>query len=180
MGHVFCPNCGASIPSIENAIPQDEVMNHIHSKKLQDLPLEKMRWFGFIIYFQLFVAAASCIINAISILTADVFQYLDLFADNFKPLKISYFIIMLFLGVDALITRYLLANFKEKGPQFYVRYLVVTAVATLIYMVWMNVILEDFDLWINHTFTVISIISNGIMAIASCVYFDKRAHLFIN
>ncbi len=179
--HTFCPHCGHSAPS-ENETPLHE--NGVLSNSLSNSNLEPMRYFQFIIYFQLFITAGFCLFSAFSILTSEAFhpslRYYPEYETKFKVLRISYHVAMLSLGVDALVTRWHLANFKAKGPTYYIRYLIVNTVFTLIFMVWSNILLSEVGLWANQIFTVAGIIANSIMALACCIYFDEREHLFVN
>ena len=141
-------------------------------------PGGQMSWYKFIIYFQLFAAAVICFINAITAVASEEMQYLSERIDEFGAMTTFYCIAMLCLGIDALITRSSLANFKEKAPRRYVCFVLANTLISLLYVIWMNGILEDYYYEVDNTYAIVSIITNFVMALANWIYFDNRKELF--
>ena len=101
-----------------------------------------MKWYKFVIYFQLFAAAVFNVGAGIIFFTGshyglDSFE-LKLFygvLSNLKTLDICMGIVSIFLAVFAIIVRQKLAHFDEQGPKLYLSYQLITVGANLLYIV---------------------------------------------
>lgn len=146
-------------------------------------PQLPMNWFKFVIYFQLFAACVLNVFTGIAQLTGSLYEaqginasFVYAFFPGLSAVDKIYGIICIALGVAAIIVRQKLAKFCQDGPKFYLIYLAVTVVASIIYLVAVIAIVGEME----TSTTIGSLIGNGIMLVCNKIYFDKRAHLFVN
>ncbi len=212
-GQVFCSYCGAKtnntppqpVQPQQPIAPQQPAQSAPYggqpnysqpyfNNQPQYTPLTQteempMKWFKFIIYFQLFAAFVLGIGNGILTLTG--MQY-DMYGSSAKDVyrifpdmeifDMCYGIMMIAIGVFALFVRSPLKNFRKNGPNLYYIFLGANIVASLIYIVGSEIAISqsryssyvDFDS--SSTFSSIAV-SCALLA-CNIGYFKKRMHLF--
>ena len=140
-----------------------------------------MKWYKFVIYFQLFLAALVNLGGAGMYLTGShyngqAYAVYGVFP-ALKTIDILMGIVSLLLAVSSIIIRQKLAHYKTEGPSWYLIMLGVSAVSTLVYVVLASIIT---GINVLDTSTIASIATNIVMIFANKVYFDKRMSLFTN
>lgn len=147
-------------------------------------PQFPMKWFKFIIYFQLFLTMVTCVFNAITFFTGlhygsamDAAMVYAYYGMGLKVVDIIFGLIYIGIGVFAFLVRQKLAHFKKKAPQRYIGLLISTLAANLLYMMIVSILTGMFLL---DASTIGNIIGNVIMIVINWIYFQKRTSLFIN
>ena len=154
----------------------------------QAIPGLGMKWFKFIIYFQLFAAAVLNLISGLTIFTGSYYGGKDEAAlvymvfPNLKTLDIFYAICLIALAAADIFVRMRLAGFRTNAPKLYLGVLAAAVAVSLIYIVAFFMILGDFSGLMDLT-SVISqyvsqLITSVVMIIVNAVYFKNRAPLF--
>lgn len=89
-----------------------------------------MKWFHFLIYFALFVAAFVNIING---LVAIAFAGSSTTAAGMKPILIIYAVIMFAMSIYAIVVRFFLAKFKSNAPtMLYIYYIIINVLNVIL------------------------------------------------
>ena len=143
-----------------------------------------MKWFKFIIYFQLFANAA---VNAYSALTALIgTQYqgkADFVYKSFPGLRavdLAYGLVLLALAAFAVFTRMRLARFRRNAPLLYYILSIANTLDAVLYVLLVSLVsgvpVGDFD---NLNLTV-AVAVNLVMLIINLIYFGHRKDLFVN
>jgi hypothetical protein len=141
-----------------------------------------MKWFKFIIYFQLFANAVLNVINAIRLLTG--VQYGDnaslvyTYFPSLKTADILFGICCLALAGFAIFTRHRLAKFFRNGPMLYYILMAASVVLSLIYLIMASSALHVSLGEVMDASTIASMLTSLVMLIVNWVYFNKRADLF--
>lgn len=205
-GVQFCPGCGT--PVQQQGMPNQQQMNYGQqgmpnqqmnngqpmngfqafgqqifaqpTNQVYDMP---MNWYKFLIFFALFFSAVMNIINGISTMAGA--QYGGAFGASFvyavfpgmRVLDILFGICC--FGVSALdiVTRMKLAAFKKDGPKFITFIYLVNMALTILYVLIASIVIKSFAGSAN---LIINIAVSIGMIIANKIYFDKRAHMFVN
>ena len=158
--------------------------------QLQTLPSDPlndprgMKWFKFIIYFQLFANAA---VNAYSALTTLIgTQYqgkADFVYKSFPGLRavdLAYGLVLLALAAFAVFTRMRLARFRRNAPLLYYILSIANTLDAVLYVLLVSLVsgvpVGDFD---NLNLTV-AVAVNLVMLIINLIYFGHRKDLFVN
>ena len=143
-----------------------------------------MKWFKFIIYFQLFANAA---VNGISaLMTATGAQYQGQ-ADKvyaalprLRTLDLVYILLLLGLVVLAIVARMQLARFRRRGPLLYYLLQIANIAVAVLYLLAASAVsgvpLSQLDL----SNTIVSLGLSLVMLIVNIIYFGKRKDLFVN
>ena len=143
-----------------------------------------MKWFKFIIYFQLFANAA---VNGISaLMTATGAQYQGQ-ADKvyaalprLRTLDLVYILLLLGLVVLAIVTRMQLARFRRRGPLLYYLLQIANIAVAVLYLLAASAVsgvpLSQLDL----SNTIVSLGLSLVMLIINIIYFGNRKDLFVN
>lgn len=199
-GSRFCPYCSSALGSEEQAqlVPSEADDGQIAYGRFQPLagaepcpgnedPMHDprgMKWFKFIIYFQLFANAA---VNGYSALTALIgTQYqgsADLVYKSFPGLRavdIAYGLVLLALAAFAVFTRMRLARFRRNAPLLYYILSIANTLDAVLYVLLVSLVsgvpVGDFD---NLNLTV-AVAVNLMMLVINLIYFGKRKDLFVN
>lgn len=143
-----------------------------------------MKWYKFIIYFQLFAAALINFFAAITYLTGSIYQSqagvsAELTYSVFPQLSAIdkfYGICLIGLAVMAIITRNKLAKFRTGAPTLYYIFLIASLVVGIIYMIGVFAVIGE----ANFSSVSGSIVSSCVLLAINVVYFGKRQHLFVN
>lgn len=143
-----------------------------------------MKWFKFVIYFQLFVAAISGFWNGWRLLSgsiygldADDLTYVYNYFSGLKGVDTIIGICFIVLGIFALVTRFILADFKKAGPAMYIGMLAANIVLSIAYYASVSGIVGG-EVDMDYTSTYSSIVASVVLLICNIVYFKKRKHLF--
>ena len=149
----ICKACGAQLPP-PAAVAYTPGKNHIVSS-------HPMKWFGFLIYFQLFASAAVNIIGGILNLTGAT--------NDLGLLQTPLSVFSIVMGLYAIFIRFSLAGYQRRGPvHFKVFLLLVTVSQTLISLLTGGL-----------PGGLITLLTNGIYMALNISYFSKRQDLFI-
>lgn len=140
-----------------------------------------MKWFKFIIYFQLFFGALTGLLSGVSYLTGSIYVSQGLTGDQvysvFPSLRAVDLVMgacMVALAVLAIVVRQKLAHYKQGAPQQYLL-LGANIVLSVLYIAVASAVLGEPVLDVS---TVSSLVVSAIMIGVNKVYFDKRAELF--
>ncbi len=143
-----------------------------------------MKWFKFIIYFQLFANAA---VNGIAaLMTATGARYQGQ-ADKvysvlpqLRTLDLVYILLLLGLVVLAIVARMQLARFRRRGPLLYYLLQIANIAVAMLYLLAASAVsgipLSQLDL----SNTIVSLGLSLVMLIVNIIYFGKRKDLFVN
>ncbi len=194
-GQYTCPNCGAYVGSTGQTynapnqnMQQGYYQNNIPYTQQSVQPELGMKWFKFVIYFQLFLSALVNIINGFRIstglhygVTSRQLDYIYNHFDGLKMLDVCIGICIVVLGVLALITRFMLSGYKKCGPSMYIGLLIANIVIGFIYIAAFYFIVSSVspDVSISGD-TFITLETNMTLLVLNIIYFKKRKHLFVN
>ena len=201
----FCPECGANLAPVPSAAPEESApaapaapeiptpydptpydpapysADSFASADVAAAPQRGMKWFKFIIYFQLWAGMLVNLVTAGKYLTGAYYEgSAEMVYDFFpalQPLDIVMGVFCLALAVYAVVVQRALAKFRAKGPMmYYLMYIVNTAV-TVLYLIIGSIIIGQ------SAFTAEvagSIIGSFVMLFVNIPYFNNRKHLFVN
>ena len=201
----FCPKCGASLAPVPSAAPEESApaapaapeiptpfdptpfdpapysADSFASADVAAAPRRGMKWFKFIIYFQLWAGMLVNLVTAGKYFTGAYYEgnaeMVYRFFPALQPLDIVMGVVCLALAVYAVVVQRALAKFRAKGPMmYYLMYIVNTAV-TVLYLIIGSIIIGQ------SAFTAEvagSIIGSIVMLFVNIPYFNNRKHLFVN
>lgn len=201
----FCPECGANLAPVPSAAPEESApaapaapeiptpfdptpydpapysADSFASADVAAAPQRGMKWFKFIIYFQLWAGMLVNLVTAGKYLTGAYYEgnaeMVYRFFPALQPLDIVMGVVCLALAVYAVVVQRALAKFRAKGPMmYYLMYIVNTAV-TVLYLIIGSIIIGQ------SAFTAEvagSIIGSIVMLFVNIPYFNNRKHLFVN
>lgn len=201
----FCPECGANLAPVPSAAPEESApaapaapeiptpfdptpydpapysADSFASADVAAAPRRGMKWFKFIIYFQLWAGMLVNLVTAGKYFTGAYYEgnaeMVYRFFPALQPLDIVMGVVCLALAVYAVVVQRALAKFRAKGPMmYYLMYIVNTAV-TVLYLIIGSIILGQ------SAFTAEvagSIIGSIVMLFVNIPYFNNRKHLFVN
>lgn len=201
----FCPECGANLAPVPSAAPEESApaapaapeiptpfdptpydpapysADPFASADVAAAPQRGMKWFKFIIYFQLWAGMLVNLVTAGKYFTGAYYEgnaeMVYRFFPALQPLDIVMGVVCLALAVYAVVVQRALAKFRAKGPMmYYLMYIVNTAV-TVLYLIIGSIIIGQ------SAFTAEvagSIIGSIVMLFVNIPYFNNRKHLFVN
>lgn len=201
----FCPECGANLAPVPSAAPEESApaapaapeiptpfdptpydpapysADSFASADVVAAPQRGMKWFKFIIYFQLWAGMLVNLVTAGKYFTGAYYEgnaeMVYRFFPALQPLDIVMGVVCLALAVYAVVVQRALAKFRAKGPMmYYLMYIVNTAV-TVLYLIIGSIIIGQ------SAFTAEvagSIIGSLVMIFINIPYFNNRKHLFVN
>ena len=201
----FCPECGANLAPVPSAAPEESApaapaapeiptpfdptpydpapysADSFASADVAAAPRRGMKWFKFIIYFQLWAGMLVNLVTAGKYFTGAYYEgnaeMVYRFVPALQPLDIVMGVVCLALAVYAVVVQRALAKFRAKGPMmYYLMYIVNTAV-TVLYLIIGSIIIGQ------SAFTAEvagSIIGSLVMLFVNIPYFNNRKHLFVN
>ena len=201
----FCPECGANLAPVPSAAPEESApaapaapeiptpfdptpydpapysADPFASADVAAAPQRGMKWFKFIIYFQLWAGMLVNLVTAGKYFTGAYYEgnaeMVYRFFPALQPLDIVMGVLCLALAVYAVVVQRALAKFRAKGPMmYYLMYIVNTAV-TVLYLIIGSIIIGQ------SAFTAEvagSIIGSLVMIFINIPYFNNRKHLFVN
>lgn len=166
-----CPNCGAISPSGAQGRPAGQAYS--------------MKWFKFVIYFQLFLSGLTSLISGVSCLTGANYSTTGLVTpeevySTFPGLRAVDLIMgvgLLALAALAIVVRQKLAHYRRGAPKLYLMLLGANIALSALYILAGSVMLGTLLL---DASTISELVVSTVMIGANKVYFDKRAELFAN
>lgn len=158
----------------------------------QSAPQQGMKWFKFIIWFQLWVNMLSCFYYGYRMLCEKA--YMDEDMNNltervygiFPNLQTSDKIIgicFVVCGLAAVFTRFMLSGYKKCGPFLYIGLLLTELVVSTIYVLIVISTLKDRGYstdFIEIDDIYVEIVVDLVLIVLNIIYFNKRKHLFVN
>ncbi len=189
-----CPVCGQSVAAqptqggnppaqTDSRLPQQTAWNSQAPQSGWEPPTPRptMKWFKFIIWVQLFLAALSDLGAGLGLLTG--MAYGDYVSDVYamfpvlRPLDILEGLLCLALAVAAIYVRFQLSGYKQKGPTLYLCFLLASSAVSLVYVLVASLILR---LFAGDFFPMLSLAANVVVVLLNLTYFEKRRFLFVN
>lgn len=197
----FCPECGAglapapaaappesapSVPAapvvpVEPALPPQGTPDPAATIGVIETPQRGMKWFKFIIYFQLWVTLLVCLIDSSAYYTGSFYEgaaeQIYAYWPSLKALDVITSILLFAMGVYAVFVQRALAKFRAKGPVMYYILCGASIVVSLIYITAASNIIGESaanaDTLYNFFFSILLLFIN-------IRYFNNRKHLFVN
>lgn len=209
-GSIYCPVCGTQLAQVQQVNYQQmdyqqpvQQMNYQQpvqpqmvsngnyvqqpaQPQMQRKPLG-MKWFKFLIYFQLFMASLVSLLTGVFLFTGKIYtgasaeevELLYMYFPNLKIFNLCMGVVYVVLCILYLITRFMLSGYRKAGPAMliamYVGSFLISVLLVLITLQFVGGVVYE----INVT-TIASIITSIIMIVCNIIYFKKRKHLFIN
>lgn len=192
----FCPSCGKKLVIDETQtssalapvpaappLPQETAAYSYAPVPLAepDVPQRGMKWFKFIIYFQLWVSLLSALSTAAQYLTGSIYDgSADIVYSYFPGIKACDMVLAILyiaLGVYIVFVQRALAKYRAKGPKmYYILYAADIAIA-LPYLIAARVITGEFPV---TTEFITALVVSAVMLLINVKYFNNRKHLFVN
>lgn len=209
-GNIYCPVCGTQLAQVQQMNYQQmnyqqpvQQMNYQQSvqpqmvsngnyvqqpvqPQTQQKPLG-MKWFKFLIYFQLFVASLVSLLTGVFLFTGKIYtgasaeevELLYMYFPNLKIFNLCMGVVYVVLCILYLVTRFMLSGYRKAGPAMliamYVGSLLISVLLVLITLQLVGGVVYE----INIT-TITSVVTSIVMIVCNIIYFKKRKHLFIN
>lgn len=209
-GSIYCPVCGTQLAQAQQMNYQQmnyqqpmQQMNYQQSvqpqmvsngnyvqqsvqPQMQQKPLG-MKWFKFLIYFQLFVASLVSLLTGVFLFTGKIYtgasaeevELLYMYFPNLKIFNLCMGVVYVVLCILYLVTRFMLSGYRKAGPAMliamYVGSLLISVLLVLITLQLVDGVVYE----INIT-TITSVVTSIVMIVCNIIYFKKRKHLFIN
>ena len=198
----FCPECGANLApaSAPSAAPEESApvvpmapenaaapaMPHGTPDPAAAIgviatPQRGMKWFKFIIYFQLWAGMLVNLVTAVKYFTGAYYEgsaeMVYTFFPALQPLDIVMGVFCLALAVYAVVVQRALAKFRTKGPMMYYLMYIVSTASTVLYLLIGSIIIGQsaFTAETAGSFT-----GSLFMIFINIPYFNNRKHLFVN
>ena len=188
----FCPNCGANLaPAAPAETPASNGYTFTPAPAAPEqnampsctytAPVRGMKWFKFIIYFQLWVGMLANLVDAGKFFTGGFYEgnaeLAYAYYPALKPLDIVMGIFCLTLAVYAVVVQRSLAKFRAEGPKMYYILLGASIAVTLLYLLVGSIILGESVFSLD---TGVNLIVSVAMILINIRYFNNRKHLFVN
>lgn len=169
-----CPICEQPVSAPYRTLTPEE-KTKVHDRLLAETP---MKWYKFIIYFQLILGPLANLGNALQYFMGTFYgEQSELVYTMFPKLKSADIVygVLLLAGVGfAIYVRYTLTEYYSKAPNLLKLYYGLSAVIPLIYSMYLK---ATTSLVVQSQ--VPGLILNVVLILATSVYFDKRKDLFI-
>lgn len=197
----FCPECGANLAPAPSAAPPENAPSVPAAPVVPVEPVRPpqgtpdpaaaigviaapqrgMKWFKFIIYFQLWFTLLVCVIYSSVYYTGSFYEgaaeQIYSYWPSLKALDVIMSILIFAMGVYAVFVQRALAKFRAKGPVMYYILCGAGILISLIYVSAAGTILGESaanaDTLYNFFFSIILLFIN-------IRYFNNRKHLFVN
>lgn len=181
---VFCGYCGARQQNVEN--PENGGGRIPQGPEIYGRTEPPMKWFKFIIYFQLFAFAVLTVMDGIRYMNGMIYEgyapQVYLMYPGMKTVDMIFGVVCFLLAGYAIYVRQGLANFKAAAVKQYYAFLIAGIAYSLISIVVVSIVT---GVSIGSIIgTDVGIIANiairAIIIFANITYFKKRSHLFVN
>ena len=204
-GSTYCPFCGTALaprpqqtPELKPETPPAPDRNSLYPRQPESfgqqpprpVPTDPrddprgMKWFKFIIYFQLFANALLNLVNALTVFTGAHYQgSADTVYSVFPAqhtVDIVYGILCLALAALGIYTRFRLSAFKRNGPGLYLGLIAANILVPVLYMLLSSAVTGIPMASLLDVNGLASLAGNVIMLIVNKIYFDRRKDLFVN
>ena len=152
---------------------------------IPDMP---MKWFKFVIYFQLIVGPIINIISGLMTMTGSIYDMQNSSSDfvysvfpSLSTLDKIYGVVLIIVSIIGFVARQKLAKFCTDGPKWYFTFLGTSLGAIIFYTVGSLSIYGQYlsGSEVNGQ-TYGQIIGFVLLIVLNIVYFNKRKHLFVN
>lgn len=181
----YCPMCGQPAAFRETGpVPQAAgrpAQPEWDARPSGAEPPTPMKWFKFIIYFQLFFSAFVLLVTAITQLTGiaygDAADVVYLIYPGLHAVDLIMGLLELALAALAIYVRQLLAKFRAKGPDYYLILIGINLAVSLIYALIASLIIGQS---VFSASVIGNLVGSAAMIVINKVYFGKRRHLFVN
>ena len=184
-GNNFCTNCGIKVEETTTPVDIQREDNYYEQPyQQQTVSQPGMKWFKFIIYFQLILASFSQISSGLLALTG--LSY-DMAGGNsatvysmypvLRGVDMWYGVVCIGMAFAAVYVRQSLAKFKVGAPNKYLMFLALNFAFSVAYILAANVVTGQFSLDFNAMF---SSLSSVVMLVLNGIYFRKREYMFVN
>ena len=196
----FCSECGANLAPAPSAAPEESAPAVTTTPEIPTVPAmpvqgtpdpaasgvietpqRGMKWFKFIIYFQLWASLLAILVMAEKYFTGGYYEgNADLVYSVYPALKVLDVCMGIFavaLGVYTVFTQRALAKFRTKGPMmYYLLYCADIAIA-LLYLLIRSLIVGYSLFSADMAWDLIAPV---VMILINIQYFNNRKHLFVN
>ena len=144
-----------------------------------------MKWFKFIIYFQLFASAVMNGYNAFQLFSGNQYEgtakTVYFLYPGLKTADTIYGFVVLGLAALAIFVRFRLAQFRKDGPVLYYALMVADVLSALLYLFLASSATGlPLDQALQDSSILATLAGAGIMLIVNMIYFGRRKDLFIN
>ena len=196
----FCSECGANLAPAPSAAPEESApavpmvpenaaapaMPHGTPDSAAAIgviatPQRGMKWFKFIIYFQLWVTLLVCLIDSSAYYTGSFYEgsaeLIYSYWPSLKALDVIMSILLFAMGVYAVCVQRALAKFRAKGPVMYYILCGAGILASLIYITAASNIIGEST---ANAETLYDFFVSVILLFINIRYFNNRKHLFVN
>jgi len=173
-----CKDCGTPLEEQATVCPS--------CRKAVDepSPTPPMKWYKFLIYFELFASAILNLCHAAEIFLGTAHgvhtQTMYSIYDGLRAVDMTMAVLMIGFILLALTTRFYLAGFYKQGPTLLNVYYIANPVFNLIYLIALTAVLPASARGDAEHNLIGSVLGGVVMLILNKVYFDKRKHLFVN
>ena len=203
-GSIYCPVCGTQLAQaqqvnyqqmnyqqpVEQPVQQMTSNGNYVQQPIQSQIRQKplgMKWFKFLIYFQLFAASLVSLLTGVFLFIGKIYtgasaeevELLYMYFPNLKIFNLCMGVVYVVLCILYLITRFMLSGYRKAGPAMliamYVGSFLISVLLVLITLQLVGGVVYE----INVT-TIASVVTSIIMIVCNIIYFKKRKHLFIN
>ena len=186
----FCPECGADLapaPSAAPVVPVEPVRppqgtpDPAAATGVIETPQRGMKWFKFIIYFQLWASLLATLVMAEKFFTGAYYEgnadWVYSVYPTLKALDVCMGIFSVALCVYTVFVQRSLAKFRTKGPMMYYSLYAIDIGIALLYIL-IGSIIVGFSLFSADI--AVELAPSVIMILINIRYFNNRKHLFVN
>ena len=204
-GSTYCPFCGTALaprplqtpePKAETPpVPDPDALYPRQPESFGQQPPRPvpadpqndprgMKWFKFILYFQLFANALINLVNAVTVFAGAHYQgSADTVYSVFPAqhtVDIVYGILCLALAALGIYTRFRLSAFRRNGPGLYLGLIAANILVPVLYMLLSSLVTGIPLTSLLDVNSIVSLAANIIMLVVNKIYFDRRKDLFVN
>lgn len=194
-GAKFCVGCGREVSAQDNSGQNAQQPQNFQAGEQQSWPnppqIYPMKWFKFIIYFQLFASAVLMAISAIVLITGAQYEgaaeLVYLVCPPLKAVDVIYGIVCIAITVCAILIRQRLAHYVKGAPALYIGFTTAVMASSLVYLFAAMGALSTVssDAVFTATGDIVGTVMGTLIGAAiflplNYVYFKKRRELFVN
>ena len=196
----FCSECGANLAPAPSAAPEESAPAVTTTPEIPTVPAmpvqgtpdpaasgvietpqRGMKWFKFIIYFQLWVTLLVCLIDSSAYYTGSFYEgsteLIYSYWPSLKALDVIMSILLFAMGVYAVCVQRALAKFRAKGP---VMYYILCGAGILVSLIYITAASNIIGESTANAETLYDFFVSVILLFINIRYFNNRKHLFVN